>query len=445
MTALEQLGAFVAAGGRGGAPSRTLALRVTDSVCAWLAGRCTEEGAALVALRSAAPRDEPADRVALYSALARLSEIDDIHLASGTTPGGVIIPAALTLAAAHDLPGQVLAEAITVGYEAMVRLGHAIDGASILYRGIWTTYFAAPFGTAAVAARALGLDAKQAAHALGIALVRASPGVGHQSGPSISRWWALGQAAGEGVRAALAAKSGFTADLRILEGEFFRAVYALKPDASALTARLGEASVLDTVAFKPWCAARQTMTAAQALIELMEAGVSADAITAVDAFVPPPYRKMIDHGVVAGDRASHLTSLPYQLALAALERDASFDAQQNPEKISSACAAFMEKVKVHADEGLLVHYPKAWPARVAVKAVGAVREKLATHVPGDPERPFGEREVVAKFRRFFGASDPARERAVGDFASRLPGVLRGDPPASELLANVERMAEMMSG
>ena len=35
----------------------------------------------------------------------------------------------------------------------MVRLGLAIGGPTVLYRGIWPTYFAAPFGVAAVAAR----------------------------------------------------------------------------------------------------------------------------------------------------------------------------------------------------------------------------------------------------------------------------------------------------
>ena len=51
-----------------------------------------------------------------------------------------------------------LAAAIVAGYEAMIRLGAAIDGPSVLYRGIWPTYFAAPFGAAAVAARLFRLD-----------------------------------------------------------------------------------------------------------------------------------------------------------------------------------------------------------------------------------------------------------------------------------------------
>jgi 2-methylcitrate dehydratase PrpD len=443
MSALEQLGAYVASGGDG-VSHEALPLHITDTVCAWLTGRCTAEGTALVTLRAAERRNMLADRVSLYCALARLSEIDDIHLASGMTPGGVIVPAALTMAAAFESPEQALGEAMQVGYEAMVRLGLALGGPAILYRGIWPTYFAAPFGVAAVAARLLALNETQTAHALGIALVRASPGVGHQTGAAISRWWAMGRAAGDGVRAALAAQAGLTADLGLLEGEFFRSIYAITPNVAALTGNLGSASVVREVSFKPWCAARQTMAGAQALIELMQEGVSAADATEITAFVPPPYWKMVNHGVVPGDRASHLTSLPHQLALAALEDEARFEVQQTPGAITDARAAFMAKVKVQADESLLAHYPRSWPARLVVKTSAGTKEKLVLHVPGDAQRPFGEREVLAKFQRFLAPRAGERAvlepvaHAVGDFAANIPGVLRGKPSAAHLFADLER-------
>ena len=56
---------------------------------------------------------------------------------------------------------------------AMTRLGRVISGPDVLYRGIWPTYFSAPFGIAAVAARLLQLDANQTAHALALALTLA--------------------------------------------------------------------------------------------------------------------------------------------------------------------------------------------------------------------------------------------------------------------------------
>ena len=158
---LERLGAHVARGGA--VPREALRLHVADTVGAWIAGSATPEGRAL--LKFGANQESVSDRVATHCALARLSEIDDIHLASGITPGALVIPAALTIAASLGREGTALAEAIAVGYDAMVRLGAALGGPSILTRGIWPTYLAAPFGVAAVAARLLGLTETQAAHA----------------------------------------------------------------------------------------------------------------------------------------------------------------------------------------------------------------------------------------------------------------------------------------
>ena len=139
--------------------------------------------------------------MAINVALARLSEIDDIHLGAMITPGAIVVPAALTIAASlPDAAPDDVAAAIVVGYEAMVRLGVAIDGPSVLYRGIWPTYFAAPFGAAAVAARLLRLDETQAAHALATALIISAPGTGHHAAPTTARWLAVGHAGGRGVR-----------------------------------------------------------------------------------------------------------------------------------------------------------------------------------------------------------------------------------------------------
>ena len=129
------------------------------------------------------------------------------------------------------------------------------------------------------------------------------------------------------------------------------------------------------------------------------------AITAIEVHVPPPYLAMIDHGVTAGDRASHLTSVPYRLALAACDPDALFDIAHNPPMVAERIQAFMQKVAVKADEALLAYYPKAWPARLAVRTADATHKRLVLHVPGDPQWPFEEAQVTEKFRRMVGSSD----------------------------------------
>ena len=431
MTILEQLGAHIVGGGA--APVReALRLHIADTVGAWVAGSATPEGRALVKL--GANRDGMPDRVATNCALARLSEIDDIHLASGTTPGALVVPAALTIAASLGLKGNGLAEAIAVGYDAMVRLGAALGGPSNLYRGIWPTYFTAPFGVAAVASRILGLTGAQAAHALGIAVALASPAVGQPSGATTSRWLAIGNAARNGVTAALSAQAGFTGDLRIFEGEFFASIYGLTVNPAVL---LDERPVLSDVSFKPWCAARQTMAATQALKEIIESGVSPAEISELAVSVPPPYLRMIDHGVVPGDRASHLTSVAYQMALAAFAPEGALDVKEAPKAVSEKIKTFMSRASVKADEDLLRHYPESWPARLVVSVPSGKHEKLVLHVPGDPERPFDEFQVSKKFRRV--TAPISGKRAADALLSRSLGVLGESPKA--LFAEIERVCK----
>jgi 2-methylcitrate dehydratase PrpD len=404
----------------------------------------TAEGQALVASSApgatsagATPGGDLARQIAVHCAQARLSEVDNIHLASTTTPGGIVIPAALTIAAARpDTTADALIEAIVAGTEAMVRLGYAIGGPTVLYRGIWPTYFAAPFGVTAVAARLYGLDAAQTSNALALALTFASPGVGHHNAEGTSRWFAIGHAAQNGLVAAQAALAGFTSDLNLLDGGFLNGVYGITPDVGAFTENLGQHYAVDRTSLKPWCAARQTIAATQALLELIEAGLSPATVTAVEVHVPPPYLKMIDHGAKAGDRASHLTSVQYNLALAACDPAALYDVRHSPERIAGNVQAFMQNISVSADPALLAHYPKAWPARVTVRTAAGVKERLVTQGWGDPQRPFDDGRVEDKFRRILtpiGAAD------VDELLTRCRAVFDGGLSAAALVRAIVRV------
>ncbi len=407
MTALEQLGSAVASGATPSAAAHDLVeLHLIDTVGAWIAGAHTTEGSELLRFRAAIGEsvlagDASALDLATRCALARLSEIDNIHLASMTTPGGIVISAALTLAAATPAAtADDVAAAILAGTEAMTRLGRAIDGPAILYRGIWPTYFAAPFAVAAVAARLLRLDDQATANALALALLLAAPGVGHHNTATTSRWFAVGHAARNGLTATLAAQQGFTSDLALVEGNFLPGIYGITPDVSALTDGLGEGIALNEVSFKPWCAARQTMAATQALKEIIESGVAPAAMDEIRVSVLPPHHKMINHGVVDGDRASYLTSVPYCMAVAASSPDMAFEVQRAPRQLPAAVRGFMDRIKLQADESLLGDYPRTWQARVTVLTGAVWHERIVTHVPGDPARRFDRTQVRDKFLRF---------------------------------------------
>jgi 2-methylcitrate dehydratase PrpD len=441
MTPLEQLGAFVASLRAEHLPApvrEKLKLHVADTIGAWVAAMGTAEGRALLRFREELrTRDaEPSlfDEVATNCAVTRLSEIDDIHLAAMITAGSIVVPGALTIAASLQSEPDDLAAAIVAGYEAMIRLGLAIDGPTVLYRGIWPTYFAAPFGIAAVAARLMKLSTTETAHALALALTLASPGVGHHNDATTSRWLAAGQAARNGLTAAVAASSGFTSDLN-MPGGFLANVYGLKPDVSRLTDGLGGDLVLTHVSFKPWCAARQTMAATQAFKELLDAGLDAKDFEAVELHVLPPHLKMVDHDVTAGDRASFLTSVRYHLAMAARTPDSPANIGL-PDEPSDAAQALMARITVKGDDALLADYPKVWPARVVVSTRKGTHELIVTHVPGDTARPFHQHDIERKFVRY---AAPVVQGDAKELFRRSLGVLQGRESAASLVAELREL------
>ena len=145
---------------------------------------------------------------------------------------------------------------------------------------------------------------------------------------------------------------------------------------------------------------------------------------------------MIDHGIVPEDRLSRLTSVQYQMAVAALAPEDAFDIAQASRQIPAAIQSFMAKVKVTADEALLQDFPKLWRARVRVQSGGRWLEREVTHVPGDPGRPFDDAAIRQKFQRLVG-------RAIGEapadaIIAEVRAVLDGRSPPAQLLASIER-------
>jgi 2-methylcitrate dehydratase PrpD len=118
--------------------------RVFDTVGATAVGLLTEDGVALrdLAARLAPGRPGVGDDIRLLVAATRTTEIDDINIVACTTVGSVIVPVALAAAAAYPpCEDEAFLAAVVGGYEAVVRLGTALDGArGVLSRGIWPTY-----------------------------------------------------------------------------------------------------------------------------------------------------------------------------------------------------------------------------------------------------------------------------------------------------------------
>ncbi len=376
-------------------------VHLADTKIAMAAGAGSSEGGAFDA-DGAGPAlfcSSLPDRIALKVAQTRLTEIDDIHMASCTTVGSVIVPVVLELAAELSVTEAQIAAALRAGYDAMVRLGCAVDGARILYAGIWPTYLTAPFGAAAAAAALLGLDATRTANGLALSLAQVSGAAGGPAPGRNPRWLLAGWGAAAGVRAALAARDGFGGDTSLLDGDWFLRTHGIAFDATKLAGAPG--SSLLEMSIKPWCTAKQACAALAGFIELLDDGLQPADIAAVRIFVPPSYRAMIAHrppGRIG--RIGRIVSIAWQCAVAAYHRDALYDIERADFSGEADFAALMGKVEVHDDDALSAYFPQRYPARVLVETKnGASRETTVFNAPGDPEAPMTLADVEAKYAR----------------------------------------------
>jgi 2-methylcitrate dehydratase PrpD len=357
--------------------------------------------------------------------------MDDIDIASCTTPGSVAVPAALTLACHAGASGRSFLESVVVGYEVMTRLAAAVNGPVILYRGIWPTYLCAPVCVAAVGSRMLRLSTDQTRHALAISLSMSTGTAGRIEGGLTSRWLTLGSAAQSGLLSVLAAEKGFAGDVNILD-TLFPSVYGLDLRPEVLLDGLAERFTLDRVNIKPFCSARQGIASVEALQWILRNHtIRGEDLEAVEVFVPQQYSRMIDRGDFPEDRLGSITGIQYQLALAAFHQEDLFDTERKTLRDNAAVRAFMKKVRVVPSPDLTEMFPQRWPGKISVKVAGKSVEHEVLSPRGDAAAPMTWADVEQKWKQAGRHTvEPTRleelERQVKeiDRANKIDGLLR---------------------
>lgn len=345
--------------------------RTFDTLGALVAGSKTEEGRAIAAsLRGWA--DGVPTLIVRRVATARLTELDDVHMPSCTTPGSVVVPTAITLGAYLGIEPTVYRRAVEVGYEAMTRLGTAIAGSQIVYRGIWPTYFCAPFAAAAVAATMLDLDTSRVMNALGLALTRASGLTSAIAGEPLGRWLTIGDAARTGCTAAFAARDGFVAEV---DTDRIAAAAGITLDANVLKADAPMA--IDQVSVKPFPTAKQSLAAVEATLRLRESVAEPGPVR---VYVPDAYAYMIAAAPRADSRLSRLSSAGWNVALALRQPGELHDIERSVLPDDPLLAHIAANVEIVRDPELSRLYPNRWPARVELSG----RSETVVDAIGDP-------------------------------------------------------------
>lgn len=380
---------------------------VVDTLGALAAGLGTAEGKALTALPAAAGIAPPA----LMAAVARLTEIDDIHLRSCTTPSAAVVPVALAFASEREAgDADAVMSAILAGTRVMTRLGVAVEGASLLYRGIWPSLLFGGVAAAATLCRLWRLDIAPTAHALSLAMADVSGRIDRIEGAPSGRWLLFARAVGIGIAAAFAARAGYRGAPDALGNHAALAGRDLDEIVAGLSTATDD--VYATLSLKPFCSAKQCVAALEAFRDIVATGVRPGEMESVAVFVPPAYAGMISRPAVAGARSTTLVSVAHQIARAALDPNSLYDIDRSG-SLDPAVIDLADKVKVEAAPELAAAYPRSWPAVVEAVVSGRRVRARVDVARGDPERPLTMAEIEAKLARSIRSDGlPAAIRAL---------------------------------
>ena len=325
---------------------------------------------------------------------SHILEFDDIHKTSTVHAAAPVISAALAVAEREHADGRAFLLAVTLGYEAALRIGEAVNPSH--YRYWHPTGTAATFGAAAAAGSLIQLSPAQMLDALGSAGTQAAGLWEFNADGAMSKHLHPGKAAFNGILAADLARIGFTGATRILEGErgFFRAMSG-SYDESCVTDGLGERWKIAENCYKLYSCCGHTHTAIDVALELRSQPMGPRHVL-IETY-GPGYEIVKELAPRTSYQAKF--SIAYCVAVALLDGRVGLS-QFSPERLHDpAITALLERTQVVVAEDLTAKYPAAWPTRVTLTlSDGASLTGSSDYPRGNPENPVSTAQLEDKFR-----------------------------------------------
>jgi 2-methylcitrate dehydratase PrpD len=181
---------------------------------------------------------------------ANLLDFDDTHLDTIIHPAAPVAAPVLALAQARGFSGRAVLLAFILGVEVECRVGNAVSPGHYA-RGWHITSTCGVFGAAAACAKLLELPADQISNAIGIAASQSAGIV--ENLPSAAKNVSVGNAARNGLFAALLAAEGYSASPRAIEGPLgWARAMGDEPDLGRLTGGLGKTWEIAKNTYKPY-------------------------------------------------------------------------------------------------------------------------------------------------------------------------------------------------
>ncbi len=320
-----------------------------------------------------------------------LLDYDDTHLRTVIHPAAPVGPVVLALAEQRGLSGAAALHAFILGMEVACRVGNAVSPTHYA-RGWHITSTCGIFGAAAAAAKLLGLNAEQTAHAIGIASSESAGNV--ENLPSAGKNVSVGNAARNGLFAALLAEQGYTAAPAALEGPlgWARAMGDV-PVVAEITGELGTRWEAGKNTYKPYPAGIVMHAVIDACLALRrDHGLCAEDIASVEV---SGERLLLDRGdrAVTGERDSRV-SIHHCAAVAFLLGAAGLREFEDATVHDPAVAAFRRRVTAKLDSTS----PRGAATATVRTTNGRTLTATVAHPKGSFEQPLSDPELEAKLR-----------------------------------------------
>jgi len=186
----------------------------------------------------------------LNAVSANLLDFDDTHLDTIIHPAAPVAAPVLALAQARGFSGRAVLTAFILGVEIECRVGNSVSPRHYA-RGWHITSTCGVFGAAVACAKLLELPAEQISNAIGIAASQSAGIV--ENLPSAAKNVSVGNAARNGLFAALLAAEGYSASPRAIEGPLgWARAMGDEPDMARLTGGLGQSWEIAKNTYKPY-------------------------------------------------------------------------------------------------------------------------------------------------------------------------------------------------
>jgi 2-methylcitrate dehydratase PrpD len=329
---------------------------------------------------------------------ANVLEFDDTHQPTVIHPTAPVLPPLLALADRNGCSGRALVEAFVAGVDVACRLGLSVGGHYA--RGWHITATCGTFGAAAASARLLGLAPAETAHALGIAASSTSGIV--ENLPTGAKNVGVGNAARNGLFAALVAQQGYTAAPRAIEAKLgWARASGDEIDPDPLFDDLGQRFEIMRNTYKPYPCGVVLNSVLDACFALRAEGVTADLIDSVTVSGNALLLARADRPAVANDRDAKI-SLQHSVAVVFVRGAGGIAEYSDPFIEDPGIAALRKRVRAELDAAAL-----PLSATVTVTTVdGRTMRQTALKPRGSIENPMSDRDLEEKVRNLaaFGGS-----------------------------------------